>query len=163
MIVNPKAITFFGNNIEAHVDVTNGGNNTFIFSVDGLPDGFTLHPMPHELQKGDTLPLVIIRSLVLLEPAVVQSSARSPFKFRVRTNLNDQEEVAIVIDPKNVDVWKNLGDQVKRESGKASSEISVNDALHTVNTSIKDSQFPEAYKYVLVSWLSLKWRSDVLR
>ena len=94
MIVNPKAITFFGNNIEAHVDVTNGGNNTFIFSVDGLPDGFTLHPMSHELQKGDTLPLVIIRSLVPLELAVVQSSARSPFKFRVRTNLNDQEEVA---------------------------------------------------------------------
>jgi LPXTG-motif cell wall-anchored protein len=160
MNVNPKILTFFGNAIEAHVDVTNGGNNDFIFSVDGLPQGFSSNPISHQLVKGDTLPIVISRSLVPVPSALVQSSPKNPIKFRVRTNLNDEQEIAITIDSQNVEVWQHLGNQIQKESGKSASEITIDDALHAVSTSMKDSHVSDAVRYVLASTLLVHLHQD---
>ena len=152
MNVNPKTIAFVGDAIVNYVEVTNGGNNDFIFSVDGVPPAFRYRPPSGKLSPGGTAEIVIERSFAPVPPT-------QPIKFLIRTNLNDEQEVAITVDSENMKVWENLGVAVRiknqPEPGYIKFEDVVDDALQVVNASVKDSRVSEADKYLLASTILL--------
>jgi hypothetical protein len=145
MTVNPRTISFTGDALDSFVEITNNGNNDFTFAVDGLPAAFRPHPPSGKLSVSGTAAIVIERSFGPVPPA-------QPIKFLVRTNLNDEQEIAITVDSQNMDVWQRLGKKTRANANRP--VITVDDALHVVSDSVS-SRVPAPDKYVLASTLLL--------
>ena len=144
--MNPKAISFTGDALDSYVEITNGGNNDFTFSVDGLPAAFRPHPPSGKLSVSGTAALVIERSFGPLPPT-------QPIKFLVRTNLNDEQEVAITVDAENAKVWQRLGSKLKIPTN-AVGVGALDKAVHVISDSTS-FRVSASDKYVLASTLLL--------
>lgn len=145
MSVNPKTLVFSGRVPERSIQITNGGNNDFTFTVDGWPQGFEPRPITARLVRGNTATVSFIRT-------VLPVPSQRPLSFLVRTNLDDVAEVEIDIDTENAALWNVLGDETVKRAGAVPERVTVADALYTVNTSIPyDSKLSEADRYLLAA------------
>ena len=128
--VNPKNITFTGARmIERSIQITNRGNNPLTYSVTGLPEAFDPKPPGGILPTGG--PSVSVSLLRL--PLPLSSPAGQPIRFHVRTNLNDDEEVVVVVDEENANLYRRLGEEVKRRSQSKHNLPDLGDALEVVS------------------------------
>ena len=108
------------------------------------PNGFRVHPLSHKLSISDTTPIVIERTPQPVPPA-------GSLKFNLQTNLNDVQEVDIIVDSENRNLWPRLSQKL---TDATHGQPTVGDALNLVNAST-DSRVSAANKYVLASTLLL--------
>jgi hypothetical protein len=144
MDVNPKKLSFTGFVPERSVQITNIGNNDFIYSVTGLPECLDPKPISGGVAKGQTVSVALERTLLPV--------STTPITFHIHTNLHDDAEVEIAIDADNASLWKRLGQEVRKRATATNGQVSVEDALAVVNGSIgAQSTIREPDRYVFAS------------
>jgi hypothetical protein len=145
VIVNPKALDFVANTLERSIQITNGGNNDFTFTIEAYPTGFDPKPPSGKVEVGKTASVAIFRTRLPV-------GTERPLTLHVRTNFNDRHSVVLNVDEKNAAVWETVGIEITNIATRAGRAPEVDDAVQAIERFVGPrSSASVADKYVLAS------------
>jgi tetratricopeptide (TPR) repeat protein len=111
MAVDPRTLTFAEQTPERSLHIGNGGNNELTFAIDGLPEAFLAQPTTGVVARGaQPVTVSIYRTILPVD-------ATHPVTFRVRSNLEEELTIEIVVNGSATALYQKLGAEAAARAG----------------------------------------------